>query len=305
MKLYLLSYSPLSNPDSSTTKSINLLVEAAARQGHVLDIIKAKDCKLLFDNKPRMLIHGLPPRGIKTLLAKASFSGKNLLTHGNLLHQFELMGIKTTNSYASILRTKDKIMMLQTLSSANIPIPKTFIVRSAEYVGQIAKSIGSYPVILKSVAGAQGIGVSIVESDRGLRSIVEMILEDGDASPVIIQQYVKESRGKDIRIFVVGGKIVAAMERIATKKGEFRSNFSLGGKVRLAELSLSEKKLALKATKACGLDFSGVDLIRTKEGPKILEVNCNPGLDGITQASGVDVAGTLIKYLVRITKQNT
>lgn len=301
MKIHLLVFSNLNNVDSSFVKSVNLLIDSAAKMGHQVELITAKDCKMMFNGKPRLLINNQDiAKNIKILLVKASFSGKNLQCNADLVKQFELVGVRTINNYAAISCSKDKIAMLQTLGKAKVPTPKTYIVRSVDYINEVAKEIGSYPVILKSVSGSQGIGVSIVESQRGLRSIVDMLIENNEGMPLIIQQYIKESSGKDIRIFVVGGKIITAMERIATKRGEFRSNFSLGGRVKIAELSEEEKKVALKATKACGLDFAGVDLVRTKEGPKILEVNCNPGLEGITQATGLDVAGKMIEHIVKL-----
>jgi len=119
----------------------------------------------------------------------------------------------------------------------------------------------------------------------------------------LLQEYIKESSGKDIRVFVVGNKIVAAMDRIAVTRGEFRSNFSLGGKVKIAELTDEEKKMAIKATRVCGLDYAGVDLIRSKEGTKVLEINSNPGFKGITEATGADVAGEIIDYMVALAKK--
>lgn len=302
MKLYMLTYAER-YPEftTATIKATELLIDAAKKRGHDLQVIYARECKMKFGKKPTILVNDKPLRGVKAIFVKSSFRGKQLFTHGNLIKQFELMGVRTINTFSSTVKTKDKVAMLQALSQGGVPIPKTTIVHSADYIVEEATEMGSFPIILKSVSGAQGIGVSIVESKRGLRSIAEMLLEDGDASPLIVQEYVKESSGKDIRIFIIGGKIVAAMERIAKRRGEFRSNFSMGGRVRLAELSEKEKSLARKAARVYGIDVAGVDLIRTKNGPKILEVNSNPGLLGITQATGIDVAGKLIDYLVQET----
>jgi ribosomal protein S6--L-glutamate ligase len=299
MKINILVFSNLNDPERATYKAVELLRESAEKMGHELEIIKAKDCKMIFNDRSKLFVNSTPISGMKKLLSLPSFSGKNLLIHGNIIKQFELMGVRVMNSFDATSIAKNKISMLQALSVGKIPMPKTYAVRSAEYLGDIVKEIGSYPVILKSLSGSHGIGVSIVESQRGLRSVAEMFLDSEDSGPLTIQEYVKESSGKDIRIFIVGGKIITAMERTARKRGEFRSNFVLGGKVAVAELSEEEKRLAKRAAKACGLDFSGVDLIRTKNGPKILEVNSNPGLEGITQATGKDIAGELIKYYLK------
>ncbi len=278
------------------------MVEAARVRGHELVVIDAKTCKMKFNNDARVLVNNKFPK-INVLIVKSAFGGDKIDIHMSLIKQFELMNIPVVNESQAVTNARNKLTTLQILSINKIPTPKTYVVRSSEFVEEVVQKIGSYPVILKSVSGSQGIGVSIIESRRGLRSIVDMLVEQEYSLPVIIQEYVREAKGKDLRVFVVGGKIVAAMERVAQKKDEFRSNFSLGGKVRIANLSTKEKNIALKATKVCGLDFAGVDVIRTKEGPKILEVNANPGLEGITLATGVDVAGHIIDYALTKVKE--
>ncbi len=297
MKLHLLVPNIPKNPDSALLASINLLVEAANRRGHKLEIIETNDCKMLFNKKPVILVKNKKPR-INILITKASFSWRNMDIHATLIRQFELAGIPTLNCYDSIAIAKNKVKMLQQLCAKNISMPKTYVVRSSEYITEIMQQIGKFPVIIKRVIGYGGVGVALVETKRGLRSIIEMMIEDDNSTPLIIQEYVRESRGKDIRVFVVGGKIVAAMDRIAGKRGEFRSNFSIGGKVKIAALSTEEKRLAKRAAKAVNLDIAGVDLIRSNNGPKVLEVNSNPGLKGITEATNVDVAGAIIDHTV-------
>jgi ribosomal protein S6--L-glutamate ligase len=299
MKLHLLTPSIPKNPDSATRTALMFLQASAKAKGHTLEFISSNECKMRFSAKPEILVNNKKIK-INALIVRPSFSWKNADIHANLIKQFELSGVPTLNSYNSIMMTKNKIRTLQILSKYNIPMPKTYVIRSAEFIPEIMKDIGSYPVILKAATGAKGIGVSIVESQRGLRSMVEMLMsDDEEAHPLVVQEYIKEARGTDVRVFIVGDKIIAAMDRIATKKGEFRSNFSLGGKVKVASLSPEEKKVSLKAAKACGLDFAGVDLIRSKRGPKVLEVNSNPGLQGITEATGIDVAGYIIDLAVK------
>lgn len=293
---------PKESPDSAISSSLQLLEEAAIKRGHTLTVISTEDCTFGFGKKPFVLVNNKKPK-MKILLTQPSFLTKNVEVHASLIRQFELSGIRCINSYHSIIKAKNKIRMSQKLSKYGIPMPKTYIVHSSTHLSEVMDKIGSFPVILKSVVGSLGIGVAIVESKQGLKSVVEMMLADEHSTPLIIQGYVRESRGKDIRVFVVGGKIIAAMERIARKRDEFRSNFSLGGKVKVASLSVREKRLALKAAEALDLEIAGVDIIRSNEGPKILEVNSNPGMKGITQATGIDVAGAVIEYVVKKMKR--
>ena len=297
MKLYLLTPRVPKNPDSALKISLDLMTESAKARGYELVLISTEECKMRFTNTAEILVNNKKLH-IPVLIVKASFSWTNADVHASIIKQFELTGVETMNSFGAIATAKNKIRSLQIMSTKKIPIPKTYVVRSAEYVPEIVHDIGKYPVILKSVSGAKGIGVSIVESERGLRSIIQMMIDDDNSSPLIIQEYIKEASGKDFRVVVV-----AAMNRIATRKGEFRSNFALGGRVKIAELTAEEKKIAIRATKAFGLDFAGVDIIRSKNGPKVLEVNSNPGLDGITKATGIDVAGAIIDFAIKRTKE--
>ncbi|MBU2542724.1 RimK family alpha-L-glutamate ligase [Patescibacteria group bacterium] len=299
MKIHSLIYTSLEHPGPATKKDVELLSEAAKKLGHELEIISALDCQLKFTKKPEVLIKNKKPSGINVLLVRANFLTGSLDFHSGLIKQFELMGIPIINKHLPVLRAKNKQRSLQTLSRHNIPMPKTYIIRSPEYVDDVVKDIGSFPVIIKTIAGSHGLGVSIVESARGLKSLVSMIVNDRNAAPLIVQEYIRESKGKDIRVFILGKRIIGAMERIATKRGEFRSNFHLGGRVRVAEMSRKEKDVAFAAVEACGLEMAGVDILRTKTGPKVLEVNANPGLEGITLATGRDVAGEIIKYTVK------
>jgi len=303
MKIHTLIYTTLEKPGPATKRDIELLQEAAEKQGHTLEIVSALDCQLKFTPKPDVLIKNKKPNDINILLVRANFLTGSLDFHSGLIKQFELMGIPIINKHLPVLRAKNKQRNLQTLSKHNIPIPKTYIIRSPEYADDVVNDIGSYPVIIKTIAGSHGQGVSIVESGRGLKSIIGMIVSDRNSAPLIVQEYIKESEGKDIRVFILGKRIIGAMERIATQKDEFRSNFHLGGRVRVAEMSRKEKDVAFAAVKACGLDMAGVDILRTKTGPKVLEVNANPGLEGITEATGRDVAGEIIKFTVKKAKR--
>lgn len=216
--------------------------------------------------------------------------------------QLQLMGIPVVNHYLPIVRAKNKVRTMQILQHEGIPIPRTVVIHSLEYIDEAIDSLGSFPLILKTPHGSLGKGVMIIESKRSLRSMIDLLVASVKDHLIIIQEYVKEAKGKDIRVFVVGGKIVAAMERQA-KRGEFRSNFSQGGSVSITDLSPEECEMSIRATKIMGLHVAGVDVIRTSEGPKILEVNSNPGLEGITQATGVNVAYHIVKFAEKLVKQ--
>lgn len=302
MRIHLLTYASPERPSATTKVELDMLQEAAQKLGHTLEIIYSRECQLKFDKKPQLFIQNKKLPKIDILLVRANFLENDPEYHTSIIRQFVMSGVRVINDHNAVARAKNKVRTMQILSRFKIPIPKTYMVRSAEYIDDIIEDIGSLPVILKTTSGSHGAGVSIVESKRGLRSIIQMMMKNEQSAPLMIQEYIKESQGKDIRVFIVGKRIVAAMERIATKKGEFRSNFKLGGRVRVAELSEREKKAAFAAVKACNLDIAGVDILRTKNGPKILEVNSNPGLEGITLATGRDIAGEVIKYCVKKAK---
>lgn len=298
MLIHVLVYGNRNSLSETVKTDLHMLTESAKKLGHTLEVIYSKECQLKFSSKTEILIQNKKPKKINVLLVRANFLNHDLEQQASIIRQFEMAGIPVVNTYRGVINAKNKIHTLQILSQKKISIPKTYMVRSNEWIEDVMKDIGTYPVILKTISGSHGAGVSIIESERGLRSVVQM-MTDSTASPVILQEYVRESRGKDIRVFILGKRIIGAMERIAQRKGEFRSNFKLGGRVRVAELSEAEKRAAFAAVKACGLDMAGVDILRSKSGPKVLEVNCNPGLEGITKATGRDVAGEVIKFAVK------
>ncbi|MBI5254223.1 RimK family alpha-L-glutamate ligase [Candidatus Falkowbacteria bacterium] len=299
MNISVLTFSNQQKLSPVTDMDLTLLREAAEKRGHNFNIIYASDCQIKLARKPSLTIKNFDFKSIDVLITRANFLTANVDFNGSLIRQFELVGVPIVNKSLGVMRAKNKLKTLQILSHKNIPIPKTYMVSQSQNIEDIIADIGPFPVIIKSMAGSHGSGVSIVESKRGLRSIIDMIVRSDAAEPVMVQEYVKESKGKDVRVFIVGKRIVGAMERIASKRGEFRSNFHLGGRVRVATMSRKEKDVAFAAIDACGLDIAGVDLIRTKTGPKVLEVNANPGLEGITKATGRDIAGEIIQYAVR------
>jgi ribosomal protein S6--L-glutamate ligase len=304
MKIHILTYSNPNSLSKTVKTDLDLLDKAAKKLGHEIEVIYARDVQMKFSAKrPEVLVKNKKPK-IDVLLVRANFLTGSLDFHAGLIKQFELAGITVINKKSAVIRAKNKLQSLQTLSRNKIPIPKTYVLRTPEHIDEIVKDIGSYPVIIKTMSGSHGMGVSIVEKKRGLTSLIDMMVNGEGSAPLTVQEYVKESTGKDIRVFIVGKRIIAAMERIAVKKGEFRSNFQLGGRVRVIEMSRKEKDVAFAAIKACELDIAGVDILRTSTGPKVLEVNSNPGLEGITKASGRDIAGEMIKYAVKKANSN-
>lgn len=221
----------------------------------------------------------------------------------SIAKQIQLMGIPTVNHYLPIVRAKNKIRTLQILSHEGLPVPRTVVVTNVQYLDRAIEQIGKFPLIMKLAQGSFGSGVSILESRRSLRSMLDLVIaaHAGRSSHILIQEYVKEAKGKDIRVFIVGGKIVAAMERKA-RRGEFRANFQQGGSVSITDLSDEEKQISLRAAKVIGLDVAGVDIIRTVAGPKILEVNSNPGLEGITSATQISVADFIVQFAEKVAR---
>jgi ribosomal protein S6--L-glutamate ligase len=299
MLIHILSFSNPNKISEVTQENLDLLETAAHNQGHKIKIIFARHCQMQFDKKLGILVEGKSPKDINVLLVRANYLNDNLDFKSSIIKQFQLAKVPLINTGEAVMSAKNKLKTMQVLSKIKIPIPKTCIVSNTKYIDEVVENIGSFPVILKTVSGSHGQGVSIIESKRGLRSVIEMVLKNDHSDPLLIQEYVKESKGKDIRVFILGHRIIGAMERIATKRGEFRSNFHLGGKVRVASMSKREKAVAFASVKALGLDMAGVDLLRTKDGPKVLEVNANPGLEGITIATERDIAGEIIKYSVK------
>lgn len=275
-----------------------MIKKAAQSLGHAARIYLAHHFQFTFDvHGPSLLYKNkvfLPPH----VMIIRPFVLTDIDLKLSIVKQLQLMGIATVNHYLPIVRAKNKVRTLQILNHHGLPIPKTVVVNNLEYLDDAVAQIGRFPVIMKMAQGSLGNGVSILESRRSLRSMLDSLPK----SIILIQEYVKEAKGKDIRVFIVGDKIIAAMERKA-KKGEFRSNFQQGGSVSIVDLSEEEKMLALKATRLIGLDVAGVDIIRTQEGPKILEVNSNPGLEGITQATGINVAEHIIRFAEKVVRE--
>lgn len=278
---------------------IAVLRQKIKELGHIPKIYRAEDCQMFLEsNKPQVFNKNKLVKPFHVLIPRVTLVSR-LDLELPLLKQFQEMDIPVVNGYLPTLNAKNKLRTLQILTEHNIPVPKTMVVRKFEYLREAIREVGGYPVVLKAPFGTFGCGVIIVESARSLYSALDLILGKIDSDIVLLQEYIAESNGIDYRAFVIGDKVVAAMQRQA-QPGDFRSNLELGGSASKAELTEEECELAVKATKALGLEISGVDILRTRKGPVIMEVNANPGFQGLVAATGFDIPGAMVEYAIQM-----
>ncbi len=277
---------------ASGTKSI---IRELQKRGHTVRVFYRPHIGLVFGNGKTLMYKGLPldPKKFDAILVRPGFS-KDPSINSSIIKQFQLAGFYVLNGYIGVFRAKNKIRTLQMLDHFGVKVPRTVVVEDLDLLEKAAMEF-KFPVIIKSIYGTHGRGVFLAESKRSLKPIVEY-LTAAEKGPVSVQEYIKEAKGKDLRIFILGKKIVAAMERVA-KSGEFRANFHKGGKVQIADLSKEEKNMARKATQIIQLDIAGVDILRTKNGPKVIEINSNPGLEGIGMATGIDLSAKVADFM--------
>ncbi|MFA6522186.1 MAG: RimK family alpha-L-glutamate ligase [Patescibacteria group bacterium] len=277
------------------------IIAQARSRGHEVTVFYKQYVGLVFGNGKTLTYKGevINPKDYDVILVRPGFT-EDPSVNSSIIKQFQLAGFFVLNGYIGVFRAKNKIRTLQMLDHFGIPVPKTVVVENLDLLEKAATEF-HFPVIIKAVHGTHGRGVFLAESVRSLKPIVEY-LTTREHGPVTVQEYIKEAKGKDLRIFVLGKRVAAAMEREATGE-EFRANFHKGGTVTLADLTKEERLMAIKATRILGLDISGVDILRTKTGPKIIEVNSNPGLEGISLATGIDVAKKVVDFCERSVKK--
>ncbi|MBI2551594.1 RimK family alpha-L-glutamate ligase [Candidatus Uhrbacteria bacterium] len=276
-----------------------MLVKRARELGHRVTVIREHELQIRFGGEgPSVLYKGKPLPEFDAIIVRPGIR-EDPSVHAALLRQLELEGLLVINGYLGVHRAKNKIRTLQLLDHFGLPVPKTVVIFSATEL-ESAIADFSFPLILKTAYGSGGTGVFIAESKRSLKPFLQYLTHAGGNpnTPVKIQEYIKEAKGKDLRVFVVGKEVVAAMERTA-KQGEFRANVHQGGSAAHADITEEEKRLCIEATRRLGLNIAGVDMLRRKSGPVIIEVNSYPGLGGISQATGVDVAGAVVRYAER------
>ena len=279
---------------NSALYSTRRLVEEVTKAGHQCVIVDHSLCDLLIEQTgPSIIYKGHKLEGVDAIIPRI---GASVTFYGTaVVRQFELMGAFSAVSSQAIVRSRDKLRSLQILSRNGLGMPKTaFTNFSKGGEKQLIEQVGGAPLIIKLLEGTQGLGVVLAETKKAAQSVVEAF--NGLKARVIVQEFIKEAKGADIRAFVVNGKVVGAMKRQGAE-GEFRSNLHRGGIATVIKLSRLEKQAALNAAKALGLDIAGVDLLQSARGPLILEVNSSPGLEGIEEATGVNIAGEIVKYV--------
>lgn len=275
--------------------STRRLLDAAYERGIRADVIDPTQCALsLATNDLGILFRGQPLEPYDAVIPRI---GTSVTAYGTaVLRQFEMKGIYCLNNSQAILRARDKLSSLQRMAAAGIGVPQTAYGDKPSDIPRLIDAVGGAPLVVKLLEGTQGIGVVLAENQSAAESILEAFM--GLNAPILVQRFVQEAKGTDIRCFVVGNKVVAAMKRQA-KPGEFRSNLHRGGSAVQVRLSKIERATALAAVKAMGLVVAGVDILRSESGPVVLEVNSSPGLEGIESCCGVDVAGAIVDYLMQ------
>ncbi|MFB5944886.1 30S ribosomal protein S6--L-glutamate ligase [Albibacterium profundi] len=291
----------------STNKNLystRQLYDAAVKRGHECLILDHRKCYVgIKQGKPSIHYNGQDVSDIDAIIPRI---GASLTFYGSaIVRQFEVMGVISANPSQAITRSRDKLRCMQILSGAGIGLPVTGFARNTHDVDDLIKMVGGAPLVIKLLEGTQGIGVVLAETKKAASSVIEAFF--GLGNNILIQEYIKEAKGTDIRVFVVDGKVVGAMKRTA-KEGEFRSNLHRGGTAELIKLSKAERETALKAAKELGLTVCGVDMLPSDRGPLVLEVNSSPGLEGIEKATNRDIAAKVIEFLEKqhaIKVQNT
>jgi len=282
--------------------SVNRLVEAAEKRGHFVRLINLAECFVkISQNNPQVHYRGGELIANLDALIPRIYPGMTIFGTA-VLRQFELLGFFPLNNSMSILRSRDKLRSLQILAKNGLPMPITGFAHSPQDTDDVIKSVGGAPLIIKLVEGMRGHGVVLADTHTAAKSVVNAFKELN--ADILVQEFIKESSGSDIRCVVLGNKVIASMERTAVE-GEFRANVHLGGQTKQVKITAQERAIALKAAKVLGLDLAGVDMLRSKRGPLILEVNSSLGLKGIEAATGIDLADLIIEYIEKNAKPYT
>ena len=280
------------NPRLYSTKR---LVEAATKRKHSVQVIDPLMCEIIIEKKnPAVIYKGKYLENVDAIIPRI---GASVTFYGTaVVRQFEMMKVFSTVESQALVRSRDKLRSLQVLSRAGLGMPKTGFSNYTKDVAEVINYVGGAPLVIKLLEGTQGLGVVLAETNNAAESVLEAF--NGLQARVIVQEFIKESKGADIRAFVVDGNVVGAMKRQG-KEGEFRSNLHRGGSATIIQLTDEEENAALKAAKALGLGICGVDMLQSARGPLILEVNSSPGLEGIEFATKKDIANIIIRYIER------
>ena len=269
------------------------LVEAAEAKGHEIDILNTIQCSMnITAHRPQILYRGESLRGYDAVIPRI---GASITFYGlAVLRQFEMMGVWPLNESVAIGRSRDKLRSLQLLSREGIGLPVTGFANSASQAEEMIKMVNGPPVVIKLLEGTQGIGVILSNTMSSAKSVFEAFR--GAKINILVQEFIKEAGGADIRAFVVGSRVVGAIMRQG-EQGEFRSNLHRGGSSMKIRITPEERSTAVRAAKVMGLNVAGVDLLRSNHGPVLMEVNSSPGLEGIEKATGLDIAGQIISFI--------
>lgn len=278
------------NPKLYSTKR---LVEAAEKRKHNVQVIDPLKCDLVIEKRnPNVYYKGKYIEDTDAIIPRI---GASVTFYGTaVVRQFEMMGAFSTIDSEALVRSRDKLRSMQVLTRARIGLPKTVFTNYSRDVEGVIEQVGGTPLVIKLLEGTQGLGVVLADTKTAAKSVIEAF--NGLQARVIVQEFIKEAKGADIRVFVIDGHVVGAMKR-QSKEGEFRSNLHQGGSAEVIELSDEEEIAAIKAAKAMRLGVAGVDMLQSARGPLILEVNSSPGLEGIEKATGKDIARKIVQYI--------
>ncbi len=279
--------------------STRRLVEAGEERGHSVRVINHKRCYMnITSHNPSVHLKGEKITGLDAVIprigASVSFYGTSVL------RQFEMMGVYSVNESVAISRSRDKLRASQLLSRRGIGLPVTGFANSPDDTQDLLKIAGGAPVVIKLLEGTQGVGVVLAETRKAAESVIEAFR--GIGANFIVQEFIAEAGGSDIRCLVLGDRVVAAMKRQG-KEGEFRSNLHRGGTASLIKITPEERSTAVRSAKVMGLNVAGVDLLRSNHGPVVMEVNSSPGLEGIETATNKDIAGMIIDFIQKHARQ--
>lgn len=292
MKFAILSRKP-------SLYSTRRLKEAGEKRGHTMQVVDYLRCYMdITSHNPKVLYQGKPLEDFDAVIPRIGAS--NTFYGTAVVRQFEIMGVFSANESTAISRSRDKLRCLQLLSRKGIGLPVTGFAHSTKDIAGLMNIVGGAPMVIKLIEGTQGIGVILAETEKAGEAVIEAFR--GLRANILVQEFIKEAGGSDIRCFVVGNRVVASMKRQAPP-GEFRSNLHRGGSAAKIRLTPEERSTAVRAAKTMGLNVAGVDLLRSNHGPVIMEVNSSPGLEGIEDASGVDVAAKIIEFLEKNAQQ--
>ncbi|MCB9262337.1 MAG: 30S ribosomal protein S6--L-glutamate ligase [Flavobacteriales bacterium] len=273
--------------------STRRLVEAAKERGHAVEVINHTKCYMLLqDESPSVYLGDRIVNDVDAIIPRI---GASVTFYGSsVIRQFEVNSVFTTCSSLALVRSRDKLRSLQILSRSGVSIPRTAFAKHPDDIKSLINLVGGAPLVIKLLESTQGKGVVLAETSKAARSVIEAFL--GLEANIIVQEFIKEAKAEDIRAFVVNGKVVGAMKRTGVE-GEFRSNLHKGGSASTVKLSRKESAMAIRAAQSLNLKIAGVDMLRSARGPLVIEVNSSPGLEGIEKATGIDIAGEIIKYI--------